>query len=63
MNLLQLLILIAAAVAAGLIVWQDLPLEIPLVVFKALMLIVKLFLVSAIAIAAYMFAGRKKKSL
>lgn len=62
MNLLQLLILIAAAVAAGWIVWQDLPLEIPLVIFKALMLFVKLFIVLALAIAAYLFAGRMKRS-
>ncbi len=62
MNLLQLLILIAAAVAAGWIVWQDLPLEIPLVVFKALMLVVKLFILLALAVAAYLFAGRMKRS-
>lgn len=62
MNLLQLLILIAAAVAAGWIVWQDLPLEIPLVIFKALMLFVKLFIALALAIAAYLFAGRMKRS-
>jgi hypothetical protein len=62
MNLLQLFILIAAVICSALIVWHELPLEIPWVIFKMFMLIVKLFLVLAVAAVAYIFAGRMKKS-
>lgn len=62
MNPKQILILISAVVVSALIVWHDLPIEIPWVVFKVFMLIVKLFLVLAVAIAAYVYAGRKKPS-
>jgi len=62
MNLLQLIILIAAVICSALIVWNELPLEIPWVIIKMFMLIVKLFLVLAVAAVAYIFAGRQKKS-
>jgi len=62
MNLLQLIILVAAVICSALIVWHELPLEIPWVIFKMFMLVVKLSLVLAVAAVAYIFAGRKKKS-
>jgi hypothetical protein len=62
MNLLQVIILIVALIGSALIVWDALPLEIPWVIFKMFMLIVKLVLVLAVTIVAYIFAGRKKKS-
>jgi len=62
MNLLQLIILIAAVIYSTLIVWNELPLEITWVIIKMFMLIVKLFLVLAVAAVAYIFAGRMKKS-
>ncbi len=63
MNLLQIIILIVALICSALIVWNALPLEIPWVIFKVFMLIVELALVLAVTIAAYIFAGRKKKPL
>jgi len=62
MNLLQLIILIATVICSALIVWHELPLEIPFVIFKVFMLIVKFALLLAVTIAAYIFAGRMKKS-
>ena len=62
MNPKQILILVGAVIVAALIVWHDLPIEFPGIIYKVLMLFVKLAVVLALAIFAYIFAGRKKKS-
>ncbi|MDY0187893.1 MAG: hypothetical protein RBR16_08230 [Syntrophus sp. (in: bacteria)] len=62
MNLLQVIILIVALICSALIVWDALPIEFPGVIFEVFMLIMKLVLVSAVTIVAYVFAGRKKTS-
>ncbi|HRZ87954.1 MAG TPA: hypothetical protein P5117_00595 [Spirochaetia bacterium] len=60
MNGKQIAILaIAVAVMVG-IVWHDLPLEFPMIIMKALMLFLKVSLVAAVAVFAYLFIGRKK---
>jgi hypothetical protein len=62
MNGKQILILIGALIVLALIVWHDLPIEFPGIIGKVLMLFVKLSVVVAVAIFAYLFAGGKKKS-
>lgn len=62
MNGKQIIILIGASIVSALIVWHDLPIEFPGIMFKMLMLFVKLSLVIALSIFAYIFAGAKKKS-
>ncbi len=62
MNGRQIIILISALIVSALIVWHDLPIEFPGTVGKVLMLFVKLSVVLAVAIFAYIFAGGKKKS-
>ena len=62
MNPKQILILVGAVIVAALIVWHDLPIEFPGIIYKVLMLFVKLAVVLALTIFAYIFAGRKKKS-
>ena len=62
MNGKQIAILICALVVSTLIVWNDLPIEIPWVIFKIVMLFLKLSLVLALTIVAYIFAGRKKEN-
>ena len=62
MNLKQIIILISALIVSALIVWHDLPIEFPGIMGKVLMLFVKLSVVVALAIFAYMFAGKKKSS-
>ncbi len=62
MNGKQIAILICALVVAGLIVWNDLPIEFPWVIFKIFMLFLKLSLVLALGTVAYIFAGRKKEN-
>jgi hypothetical protein len=62
MNGKQIIILICALVVSALIVWYDLPIKIPLVIFKVFMLFVKLSLVLALTVVAYIFAGRNKKA-
>ena len=62
MNLKQIIILISALIVSALIVWHDLPIEFPGIMGKVLMLFVKLSVVVALTIFAYIFAGRKKKS-
>ena len=61
MNWKQIIIVISAFAVSAMIVWHDLPLEFPGTIIKALMLFVKLSLVVALAIFAYIFAGGKKK--
>ncbi len=62
MNWKQAIILICALAISALIVWHDLPIEFPGVLIKVLMLFVKLSVVFALAIYAYIFVGGKKKS-
>jgi hypothetical protein len=62
MNWKQMIIVISAFVFSVLIVWHDLPIEFPGTIIKVLMLFVKLSLVVALAIFAYIFAADKKKS-
>lgn len=62
MNLKQIIILISAVAGSALIVWNDLPIEFPGTIIKVLMLFVKLSVVIALSIFAYIFAGGKKKS-
>ena len=62
MNWKQIIIFISAFAVSALIVWHDLPIEFPGAIIKVLMLFVKLSLVFALAIFAYIFAAGKKKS-
>lgn len=62
MNGKQIIILIGALIVLALIVWHDLPIEFPGIIGKVLMLFVKLSVVLAVTIFAYIFAGVKKKS-
>ncbi|MEW6077891.1 MAG: hypothetical protein AB1724_08775 [Thermodesulfobacteriota bacterium] len=62
MNGKQITILAVALAASGLILWHDLPLEFPWVMLKVLMLFLKLFAVLAVAVFAYVAAGKKKPS-
>jgi len=62
MNLKRIIILISALIVSALIVWHDLPIEFPGIMGKVLMLFVKLSVVVALTIFAYIFAGGKKKS-
>jgi hypothetical protein len=62
MNGKQIAILITSLAVSALIVWHDLPIEFPWIVFKVLMLFLKLFAVVTLTVFAYVFAARKKKS-
>ena len=62
MNGKQIIILIGALIVSALIVWNDLPIEFPGIMGKVLMLFVKLSVVLAVTIFAYIFAGGKKKA-
>ena len=62
MNGKQIIILIGALIVSALIVWNDLPIEFPGIMGKVLMLFVKLSVILAVTIFAYIFAGGKKKA-
>jgi hypothetical protein len=62
MNGKQIAIIVIALALSVLIVWQDLPIEFPWVIFKVLMLCLKLFAVFALTVFAFIFAAGKKKS-
>ncbi len=62
MNRKQIIILISSIMVSALIVWHDLPIEFPGIMFKVLMLFVKLSAVIAVSIFAYLFAGATKKT-
>jgi hypothetical protein len=62
MNWKQIIIVISTIAVSALIVWHDLPIEFPGTIIKVFMLFVKLSLVVALAIFAYIFAGKKKSS-
>ena len=58
MNLIQIIILISALIVSALILWHDLPIAFPWMI-NAVMLFVKLSVVLAVTIFAYIFTGRK----
>ena len=58
MNGKQIIILIIALAVSALIVWHALPIEFPWLIVKMLKLFVKLFAVLALAVVAYIYAGR-----
>ena len=60
MNGKQIAVLVVTAMVMAGIVWHDLPLEFPMIIMKALMLFLKVSLVAAVAVFAYLFVGRKK---
>ena len=62
MNWKQIIILIVASIVSGLILWHDLPIKFPWIIYNFFMLFVKLFIVFALASFAYVFTGGKKKS-
>jgi hypothetical protein len=62
MNGKQIIILISAIIVSALIVFHDLPIEFPGIIFKVFMLFLKLSIVVALTIFGYIFAGGKKKS-
>jgi MFS superfamily sulfate permease-like transporter len=61
MNGRRIAVLVGAVILTVLIVWHDLPIEFPGAIGKVLMLFVKLSVVVALTIIAYIFTGRKKK--
>ena len=61
MNRKQIITLVGALIVSALILWHDLPIEFPWIIYKLFMLFVKLFVVLALTIFAYIFAGGKKK--
>jgi len=62
MNLKQIIIIIVALIISGLILWHDLPIDFPGIIYKVIMLFVKLSVVLVVTIFAYIFAGGRKKS-
>jgi len=56
----QIIILIIALAVSALILWHDLPIEFPWIIGKVVMLFVKLFVVLALTVFAFIFAGGKK---
>jgi hypothetical protein len=60
MNWKQILVMISACIVSALIVWHDLPIEFPMMIFKGLMLFLKLFTVLALTTFAYILTGPKK---
>ena len=62
MNRMRIVILICAVAVSALLVWQDLPIEFPGIMGKVMMLFVKLSVVVALTIFAYILAGGKKKT-
>lgn len=60
MNIRQIIILIGAFIVSGLILWHDLPVEFP-VTLHIFALFIKLSVVFAVAIFAFIFAAGKKK--
>ncbi|HAR94584.1 MAG TPA: hypothetical protein DCR97_01255 [Deltaproteobacteria bacterium] len=60
MNPIQISILIGALVLSGLILWHDLPIDFPWIIYKVVMLFLKLAAVWAVAIVACIFAAPKK---
>jgi len=62
MNGKQIAVLIIAFIVLAFILWHDLPIGSPGMIVKTLMLFVKLSILVAVAIFAYIFSSDKKKS-
>ena len=62
MNWIQIIILAVAIVISVLMVWHALPIEFPGMIIKVLLLFVKVAIVFALAIFAYIAAGKSKSS-
>jgi hypothetical protein len=62
MNGKQIIILITALALLALILWHDLPIEFPWIIYKVFMLFLKLFAVLVLTVFAYVFAAGKKNS-
>ncbi|RJP88137.1 MAG: hypothetical protein C4518_11145 [Desulfobacteraceae bacterium] len=62
MNAKQIIIVLTALAVSALIIWHDLPIEFPWIILKVCMLFLKVFIVLALSIAAYLFLAGKKKS-
>lgn len=60
MNTIQIIILACAIVLSGAILWHDLPIEFPWIIYKIVMLFFKLTAVALVTIVAFIFSGRKK---
>lgn len=60
MNGKQIAIIVIALGVSALILWHDLPIEFPWIAVKVFALFVKLFVVWALAVFGYVFAGGKK---
>jgi hypothetical protein len=60
MNGKKIAILIIAIAVSALIVWHDLPIEFPWIIYKVCMLFLKLFAVITLAVFAYVFSSKKK---
>jgi hypothetical protein len=60
MNPIQILILVGALVLSALILWHDLPIDFPWIIYKVVMLFLKLAAVWAVAIVGCVFAARTK---
>jgi len=60
MNLKRIIILVVAAIVLALILWHDLPIEFPGIIVKVLILFVRVSVVLALTIFAYIFTGGKK---
>jgi hypothetical protein len=60
MNPIRIVILIGAFIVSAVILWHDLPIDFPWIIYKVVMLFLKLSALWAVAIVAYVLAGRKK---
>lgn len=58
MNRLRIIVLIGALIVSALILWNDLPIAFPWMM-NVIMLFIKLSVVLAVAIFAYIFTGGK----
>lgn len=62
MNRKRIIILIGAFIASALILWHDLPIGLPGIIFKVFLLFLKLFVVLALTIFVFLLAGERKQS-
>jgi hypothetical protein len=62
MNRKQIIVVIGALIVSALTLWHDLPIEFPGIIYKVLMLFVKLSVVLILTVIACIFAGGKRKS-
>mgnify|MGYP006271813213 CR=1 FL=1 len=62
MNWKQIIVLMSAFAVSALVLWHDLPIEMPGVIIKVLMLFVKLSVTIAVATFAFIAVAGKRKS-